>query len=458
MNIIDIKLKWNILRRFVFYLLHLNVKQSSIIDIINYFKIKDRLDQNIVNKLINSIKHMNPFPASMTYLDYLNWIHSIRHEKTMSKFKNSEFCYFIFKALPFSDKKTLMNVLLINKDIYKLLKSHVFRVLLINRNSVINPKHRINIWSQILELNDFNFDYEELKSISAANPELQDNIKNIKLDTTRSLKDNMYVDKDVLTNMLISFSAYNKTIGYCQGLNYVVCYLYLLLKDESTIFKFMVILIEKYNLEELYTKNVPLLKRNLYIMKKLIAEYYPTLNECIDKNCQSIDFFVSVWFVTLFTYSIKDLKTQAPNLILIKIWDAFLTNGWKAIFKVGVYIMKRIKERLEIGKTIDLQILLQSFPTNEFLQDNANINGMMDFFNNTKITNSMLENIGQEYDNNRKGEKQEENKGWGKSDKKGYIEKKSIEDDRSEISQMTKELFGKEYKAKNESESESSDD
>lgn len=66
--------------------------------------------------------------------------------------------------------------------------------------------------------------------------------------------------------------------------------------------------------------------------------------------------------------------------------------------QVGVYIMKRIKERLEIGKTIDLQILLQSFPTNEFLQDNANINGMMDFFNNTKITNSMLENIGQEYD------------------------------------------------------------
>lgn len=62
--------------------------------------------------------------------------------------------------------------------------------------------------------------------------------------------------------------------------------------------------------------------------------------------------FSSSWFITLFS------STYEPPLLL-KFWDMFLSQGWKAIFRIGIVILQRLEERLIMSDFTEIVMLLK---------------------------------------------------------------------------------------------------
>ena len=62
-------------------------------------------------------------------------------------------------------------------------------------------------------------------------------------------------------------------------------------------------------------------------------------------------YFASAWFITIFTNCIKHAKPDQNEQVVVseqilQLWDYFLVAGWKAILKMGLYVLKDSSEDL----------------------------------------------------------------------------------------------------------------
>jgi hypothetical protein len=59
-------------------------------------------------------------------------------------------------------------------------------------------------------------------------------------------------------------------------------------------------------------------------------------------------YFASAWFITIFTNSLNKNTADdgTVNESLLQLWDYFLVAGWKAILKLGLYILTKDHDQL----------------------------------------------------------------------------------------------------------------
>ena len=72
-----------------------------------------------------------------------------------------------------------------------------------------------------------------------------------------------------------------------------------------------------------------------------------------------MSYFVSSWFITLFTNTFQNIKDKNNPKILLRILDLFFFSGWKSIIKIGISLLKNY-ENVIISKTFEelLQFLI----------------------------------------------------------------------------------------------------
>jgi len=380
----EVTIEW-VLKRFTLYFVKLNVQLDIAKRILLYFAHVYSVDHKVIHKLINQLERSKSFPLSESLSHQRACIIMKKIENKMKKCEGSLLCFCLKSSLSFiSDLKVLRNLLLLNKKLYSLLMIPICKQVLLKLNIDLPLHHRVQIWETIVDVKNVDVNYEELKMRESLLSKATEGI--IKMDVMRS--NNKYIDKDSLTRILCSYAQYNKDINYCQGMNFVVSYLYLILKDETKTFNFLVQLIKKYNMQGLYTKDVPLLKQYFHIMSNLITTHYPKMAQLLKNENIKCDFFASTWFLTVFTYSVQFSKEEVPELMLLKIWDRFLTSGWKVVFRLGVYFTGEI-EKLLISDCSNLIGVLQEYSKKEFLH--ANIQNVINAVNKIKVTNSMIE-------------------------------------------------------------------
>lgn len=71
----------------------------------------------------------------------------------------------------------------------------------------------------------------------------------------------------------------------------------------------------------------------IYQMNFYIKKYFPELFYHFKKHQINPDIFFSKWILTIFS-------SYLPFPILAKVWDTFLVDKWKAIFKFSLCILK----------------------------------------------------------------------------------------------------------------------
>lgn len=265
-------------------------------------------------------------------------------------------CLAIGLALDFLTPKESLCTLAVCKQWKKELRIAVLKKSLIEWN--LPEKNfealRKTTWVELLKSHLPDIDYKAFLNRVTSSPNLEIE-EVISLDVSRSYQNSSIVPSEALKNILKVYAFYNPEVGYCQGMNYIAGTIYSLFQQEDLSLKFMIALIEKFQMKELFTNELAKLKQYFYVLDRLIGIELPQLHEIFKQVNISSAHFCAPWFITLFASHL-----QNRPYILGSLWDLFLFDGWKTMFKAGIVILKRMSGQLIGTKFEDIMMALAS--------------------------------------------------------------------------------------------------
>ncbi len=198
-----------------------------------------------------------------------------------------------------------------------------------------------------------------------------------------------------LFKVLSNYSKYNKTVGYVQGMGYLVA-LFLIYMDEKSSFYLLHSLIKNYELEGIYSPGFPDLKKKFFVLMNLEKKYIPKVYEILKRDGIFPSLYASEWFICLFS---KDLK---PNL-LVRIFDTFIYEGYKVIYRYALAFLKlREKEFINCKPGI-----INTMDVMKSVFDNIDIDVLFKVAFNFHLSKIHITKFEEEYEKNKNDENNE---------------------------------------------------
>ncbi|KAM4619299.1 TBC1 domain family member 2B isoform 2-T2 [Polymixia lowei] len=182
--------------------------------------------------------------------------------------------------------------------------------------------------------------YETLLTVAREKPNPA--TKQIELDLLRTLPNNKHYASpsadgiQKLRNVLVAFSWRNPDIGYCQGLNRLAAIALLYLEQEDA-FWCLIAIVEVFMPRDYYTKTLLGSQVDQRVFKDLMSEKLPRLHAHFELHKVDFSLITFNWFLVVFVDSVV-------SDILFKIWDAFLYEGPKIIFRFALALFKYKEE------------------------------------------------------------------------------------------------------------------
>ncbi|XP_036049528.1 TBC1 domain family member 2B [Onychomys torridus] len=168
--------------------------------------------------------------------------------------------------------------------------------------------------------------------------------KQIELDLLRTLPNNKHYSSPTsegiqkLRSVLLAFSWRNPDIGYCQGLNRLVAVALLYLEQEDA-FWCLVTIVEVFMPRDYYTKTLLGSQVDQRVFRDLMSEKLPRLHTHFEQYKVDYTLITFNWFLVVFVDSVV-------SDILFKIWDSFLYEGPKVIFRFALALFKYKEEEI----------------------------------------------------------------------------------------------------------------
>ncbi|KAJ7084413.1 rab-GTPase-TBC domain-containing protein [Mycena belliarum] len=150
--------------------------------------------------------------------------------------------------------------------------------------------------------------------------------------------DGQGIGQENLFNVLKAYSIHDPSVGYCQGLPFVVAILLLNMPDEEA-FSLLVRLMQVYDLRGHFLPEMPKLQLRLFQFDRLIEELLPVLHVHFLRQGVKSSMFCSQWFLTMFSY-------RFPLDIVFRIYDNCLASGIEAIFGFSVMLLMKNEDIL----------------------------------------------------------------------------------------------------------------
>ena len=98
----------------------------------------------------------------------------------------------------------------------------------------------------------------------------------------------------------------------------------------------------------LFDQELPKLKLFFFQLDRITGILSPQLQAHLKEESINSGFFASAWFITLFTNSLKKNQSEEfkVNESLLQVWDYFLIEGWPAISKIALMVLRRQEEQI----------------------------------------------------------------------------------------------------------------
>jgi hypothetical protein len=311
-------------------------------------------------------------------------------------------CYII----PYLTYKEVISLSKVNKSFHKTIRSHkVIKSYIIK--SKLQPESRLLFYSTNLNLSSIKLTieqelseykikdnyYQKILSLAKEAYNKDKKFKKICDEIDRDLHRTFYNKKftkgngrQMLRNVLISIGFIRPEIGYCQGMNFIGGALINLIDNEEKCFWIFLSFIDNINLNLLYLKNMPDFLIRVYQLKKFMEFYFPKLYNHLRRTQINIDLFFSKWLLTIFA-------NYFPFDVLYKVWDVFIIDKWKALFKFCMIILFFMKEDM---MKMDLGMFFDYFRSDEVLTS-LSFEQMIKHYNDYKITNKKLKELKEDY-------------------------------------------------------------
>ncbi|XP_031693434.1 TBC1 domain family member 2A isoform X3 [Oncorhynchus kisutch] len=151
-----------------------------------------------------------------------------------------------------------------------------------------------------------------------------------------------------LHRILLAFSCHNRSVGYCQGLNRLAAMALLVLQSEEDAFWCLVAIVETIMPQDFYGKTLTASQVEQRVLKDFIAEKMPRLTAHFHCHGVDVSLVTSDWFLAAFV-------ERLTSDVLLRIWDAFLYEGTKVIFRYALALFKYTEEDvLKIHHSVDI--------------------------------------------------------------------------------------------------------
>lgn len=159
-----------------------------------------------------------------------------------------------------------------------------------------------------------------------------------------------------LRRILLAFSWENPSIGYCQGLNRIAGLLLLVLGCEEDSFWALKAVVENIMPLDYYTPSLVGSQADQLVLKDFLAEKLPRLSSHLDRCGVDVSSSTFSWFLVVFVEVL-------PSHILLPLWDAFLYEGSKVLFRFSLALFKlKESELLQLSTPLELHQYFRVLP------------------------------------------------------------------------------------------------
>jgi hypothetical protein len=247
-------------------------------------------------------------------------------------------------------------------------------------------KHNLKIQFSSYEIKDklYNNVLFLAKDLIERDKKFKDIHQQINKDINRTFYTDKFKEgngKEMLDNILTVVSFIRPEIGYCQGMNFIVGALINFINNEETCFWIFLHFIDNIGLKDLYLQNMPEYLIKLYQLNYFIKEYFPKMHHHLKTNRINLDIFFSKWILTIFS-NFLTFET------LYNVWDVFILDKWKAIFKFSIIIASYMEEELI---NIDLHTYSSYVRNNNI--NSLKFHDLSKYYYKYKINNSKLNEL-----------------------------------------------------------------
>ena len=311
----------------------------------SFYDLKNKIEDIRVELKYNSMKK----PNKLSSINYTK----IEPEKKI--LNDTEKMLIIKKVSRFLPDSAKINILTLNKKFSSKLNKKIYKEILnrkdLEKGIIENKQMHINIWKILLKYNLIKKEYPYHPNLEKAlQIKYSMNGKNdfciIDLDSQRTLFDkntNVEEKRKSLNNILKTCIMLNEEGSYCQGMNFVGGFILKISENEEESFYLLMGLFKYTDYRSIFKKDLTKLRLFFAIFEKILKLYIPTLESYFTENKVTANYYLSAWFITLFTSLVK----QGQKLdAFLKIFDLFIIDGWKAIFNISMDILRKNEETL----------------------------------------------------------------------------------------------------------------
>ena len=350
-------------------------------------------------------------------LSYYNFKKS--QETPIKIFPHVEFPFSAFFTNPKDDDNFIMTLILsflsykdylrlqnVSKKFYNILKNKRIRKKYILHSQIsideqlifyesnINIKKLKNIL--IKELMDYKISsniYKNILSLAKQAEEKDSKYKSVLQEIKRDINRTFYTEKFtkgngklILINVLSCLAFIRPEIGYCQGMNFIAGALIELIEEEEKIFWIFLSFIDNIDMNLLYLKNMPDYSIRVFQLNYYIKLYFPNLFNHFKRNQITPDIIFSKWILTIFA-------NYLPFETCYKIWDLFILDKWKAIFRISIILLDTMKDKLI---QFDLNQFCLFIKSKE-IKESVKYEYICQKYNDYNITNKKLKELKEEF-------------------------------------------------------------
>lgn len=193
-----------------------------------------------------------------------------------------------------------------------------------------------------------------------------------------------------LRNVLHAYANIDPEVGYVQGMGFLTGTLLTQMEEEEAFWCFHSLMhSEKYRLRDMFKPGFPMLQLFFFQLKALTRKEIPKLQKHFDDLNVDPSFFAAQWFLTLFVYHFQFRA-------LLRIWDIFMCEGWKIIFRAALALMKW-EEKMLLSLPFD-----KILPALKNLHENKNPDEILEKCLKIKFKTEELKELRKQYEQQQK--------------------------------------------------------
>jgi hypothetical protein len=141
-----------------------------------------------------------------------------------------------------------------------------------------------------------------------------------------------------LFGVLKCLSLLNPEVGYVQGMGFLTAVFMTYISAEESLCM-MMSLFKNYQLLSIFQPGLPGLEECIFVHNALLKKYMPKLAARLTEIGFVPQMYCVHWFMTIFA-------VYFPMDIVVRIWDVYLIEGRKTVFRIGLAIMKIHEDEL----------------------------------------------------------------------------------------------------------------